>query len=72
MTDLFGDKETGFSGNPDAYRGHPGAGPDGKTCGDCRHCHGGRYKKCGLVRETAGPGTDIRLKTPACEFFEED
>lgn len=70
--DLFGESDTRFSGNPNAYRGKPGAGPAGKTCGDCRHAHKHlRYWKCGLVKPTASEATDIRLKTPACERFEE-
>ncbi len=51
-----------------------GKGPAGKTCGDCKHITYGsrfRYKKCGRHPETAGPGTDIRMKDDACRAFEE-
>lgn len=29
-----------------------------------------RYWKCGLVKATGGPGTDIRLKWAACSRWE--
>jgi hypothetical protein len=59
-------------------RGHaapPGTGPAGETCRTCkwlRKVNGGRrvYSKCGLGRISAGPGTDIRLKDPACRHWE--
>lgn len=39
------------------------------TCGECSHCcRNGRYIKCDL-NATNGPGTDIRLKWPACVSF---
>lgn len=39
------------------------------TCGECTHCtRHGRYIKCDL-NSTSGPGTDIRLKWPACVSF---
>jgi hypothetical protein len=41
------------------------------TCGECAHCvRHGRYIKCEL-NATNGPGTDIRLKWPACISFSE-
>lgn len=70
MADLFGQSNTTFSGNPNAYAGRPGAGPEGMTCGDCAFIHGGKYKKCGLVKSTASEATDIRCKTPACQRFQ--
>lgn len=53
------------------YAARPGTGPPGETCRSCRysapHGHGTRtFWKCDLVRPTSGPGTDIRLKSPAC------
>lgn len=60
-----------------ACRGRPGDGPDGTTCGGCKHAwfhtaNAGkkRYWKCGLVHATHGLATDIRVRTPSCEFFE--
>ncbi len=59
------------------YAGHPGTGPDGETCGSCTHVRlqsntVRRYYKCGIGNITRGPGTDIRLKTAACEFWKSD
>lgn len=59
------------------YYGNPGAGPDGETCGSCGHCmytkpNMRRYYKCGLLKPTTGAGTDIRLKTEACQFWTAD
>ncbi|HQU16656.1 MAG TPA: hypothetical protein PLO69_11215 [Gammaproteobacteria bacterium] len=58
---------------PVKTRGHampPGSGPVGETCGTCLHYAVRRssHRKCGLIRAkwTAGPGTDIRKKDPAC------
>jgi hypothetical protein len=65
-------------------RGHaafPGSGPDGETCGSCRHYRthrvgayrkGKTFPKCSLMRErwTAGKGSDIRKKDPACAKWE--
>lgn len=62
-------------GNPYAYAGRVGAGPAGRTCRDCKHYRrvqfSKTYLKCGLVPPTRGPGTDIKARAPACEFFEE-
>ena len=45
------------------------------TCGQCRHLIARRYSrvyyKCGLTRQTAGPGTDWRKSWEACSKFEE-
>ena len=50
-----------------------GAGPVGKTCGDCHYAVGMNrnktYWKCGRQIITRGPGTDIRLKDPACRLW---
>jgi hypothetical protein len=57
------------------YAAQPGTGPEGETCGSCKNhkvTHGseGRsrrnYHKCGLMAWTYGPGTDIRVRSPAC------
>ncbi len=44
---------------------------EGATCGTCQHRfrRGGgarRYNKCALMRNTGGPGTDLRLTWPGC------
>lgn len=59
------------------YAAAPGTGPDGETCGSCKHCHrsgDGRYRKCELVRRlwTHGPGTDIKARSAACSKWEKD
>jgi hypothetical protein len=47
-----------------------GSGPKDETCKSCRHAYARRfaktYWKCDLVKETGGPGSDIRLKWKAC------
>jgi len=53
-----------------------GAGPDGKQCGTCAHFVRGRhhdavYFKCRLRGLTHGPGTDHRVRWPACVKYEE-
>ena len=64
-----------------AKRGQPkgnaapiGSGPAGETCGTCKHAtcreFAKRYWKCGLVKATGGPGTDIRLKWAACSRWQ--
>lgn len=61
---------------PRGYAMPPGTGPDGETCGSCRHKAynqpgAGRFIKCGLMRAvwTHGPKTDIRAKAPACKLW---
>lgn len=49
---------------------------NGETCGTCGNLdqeqHNSRsYYKCGLIPSTSGPGTDIRLKWPACNLWSE-
>lgn len=56
------------------YASRPGSGPAGETCRTCarkvqRHVTSRRYWKCSLLKPTAGPGTDIRLKSPACAYW---
>lgn len=51
-----------------------GGGPDGATCGGCAHLfrkqhNAGEYLKCSKHGDTAGPGTDMRLKWPACGLY---
>jgi hypothetical protein len=52
-----------------------GAGPEGAKCGSCAHLRvkelAGRYFKCALRGDTNGPGTDHRVRWPACSKFEE-
>jgi len=53
-------------------------GPAGETCRTCRHAYyrqqGKRYWKCAIAKRAAtnGPGTDIRLKDPACARWEKE
>lgn len=52
-----------------------GTGPVGETCRTCCHAykqgyHDRSYWKCGLVEETRGSGTDIRLKWLACRQWD--
>lgn len=63
---------------PKGYAGQPGRGPAGETCGSCRHkrstgrATARRYWKCAVIEHhwTGGPGTDIRTRSPACQFWE--
>lgn len=65
---------------PTPARGYaftPGTGPEGETCGSCRHIartsgDARIYIKCGLMRAkwTKGPGSDIRAQSPACKEWE--
>jgi hypothetical protein len=54
----------------------PGSGPPGQTCGTCAKLCTRRfsktYFKCRVLMKfwTAGPGTDIRKKDPACLCWE--
>ncbi|AOJ09646.1 hypothetical protein [Burkholderia mayonis] len=59
---------------PKGYAALPGTGPAGETCKTCAHrrstgnSHARVYWKCGLMQHhwTGGPGTDIRMRSPAC------
>ena len=58
---------------PRGYAYFPGTGPEGETCGTCKHAkRGRRFSKCGLARArwTHGRGTDILLRAPACKYWE--
>lgn len=52
-----------------------GTGPEGETCGTCRHRvkPNGVNQKCGLVRHlwTFGAATDIKARWAACSQWEE-
>jgi hypothetical protein len=85
MIDLFGERivqeisESKSSRKPTQPKGFawtPGTGPVGETCKTCEHAVGAgqtarTYYKCALMRHhwTAGPGTDIRLRSPACKYW---
>ncbi|WP_155640639.1 hypothetical protein [Burkholderia pseudomultivorans] len=81
ITDLFGDsviervsearrKPT----EPKGYAAQPGTGPTGETCKTCAHKRSTEghtakvYWKCNLMQHawTGGPGSDIRMRSPAC------
>lgn len=54
-----------------------GPGPDGARCGTCSHCFrvgvvAGRYYKCDLRRLTSGPGSDHRVRWPACAQYQRE
>lgn len=58
---------------PAGYAAPPGGGPEGETCGSCRHLSrttgtARDYLKCGLVadRWTGGRKTDVLSRSPAC------
>jgi len=60
------------------YIAQPGTGPKGETCKTCNHCYGNKsgtgkvFYKCGLVKPTHGPATDVLLKSPACSRWEKE
>lgn len=59
------------------YAGVPGRGPEGQTCGTCRHDSyytSSDFHKCGLTRTnwTNGGATDIKVRAPACQFWVAD
>lgn len=63
---------------PRGYAAKPGSGPAGETCRTCQHScpirhHDRNYWKCAHLRPnwTHGPGTDIRLKSPACTYWQQ-
>jgi hypothetical protein len=60
-------------------RGHvapPGTGPEGETCGSCKHLFRNQmakvYLKCGLNRAkwTGGGKSDVRARDHACKMWE--
>jgi hypothetical protein len=87
MVNLFGDKIVERVSEakrkptqPKGYAAQPGTGPAGETCKTCAHRRstgsacGRVYWKCGLMEAhwTGGPGTDIRMRSPACRHWEKD
>lgn len=55
------------------YAWKPATGPEGETCGSCKHrVRMRRWSKCGLVRGlwTGGRRTDILVSSPACKRWE--
>lgn len=76
--DLFILPESALASTRVKLRGHaaqPGTGPEGETCGSCallvRKQAARVYLKCGhpSVRQTNGPGTDVRARDPACQHW---
>ncbi len=62
-----------WEGGRGGYAAEPGTGPKNETCGSCRH-HQVRslsrsYHKCKLGPTSGGPGTDIRVRAPACKHW---
>jgi hypothetical protein len=61
---------------PRGYVMPPGTGPEGETCGSCKHLYRNQmskvYLKCNLNRAkwTGGGASDIRAKSPACKKWE--
>lgn len=58
------------------YASTAGTGPDNETCKTCKHLFSftmaKTYYKCLLVKHhwTHGSGTDVKVKTPACDKWE--
>lgn len=58
------------------YADAPGTGPQGETCGTCKHkarrVYAKVYHKCRLMQAiwTCGAATDIRVRSPACSKWE--
>jgi hypothetical protein len=74
--DLFGDpvREPIKGTIPAGYVRPPGTGPAGETCATCTHaCRYDHFSKCGAnrARWTGGIKTDIRLRTPACDRWQQ-
>lgn len=49
---------------------------NGKKCGDCASAEGHglnmkKWYKCARMVNSGGPGTDLLVRWPACELFEE-
>jgi len=70
--DAFGGPPPRFVAHPVmGYAARPGGGPAREKCKTCacltaNHYNGKTYYKCALVKNTRGPGSDIRLRSPAC------
>ena len=83
MNDLFGNPILGAERSKGGkkklvakgYAARPGTGPAGETCRTCEHAcyvsYSKRYWKCRLMEKvwTGSLTTDIRLKSPACEYW---
>lgn len=60
-----------------AMAGPPGSGPEGETCGTCKHRYGimftsRRVYKCAqVVPKGSSAASDLRLKWPACRRWEQ-
>ena len=79
---LYGDDVAAFdrkrNAEDNAHPAPPGTGPNGETCGTCKHIRragtgsGKRFRKCWLMRRfwTHSYGTDIRCKDEACKWWE--
>lgn len=58
------------------YAAQPGTGPEGETCNTCSNHiirrYAKNYHKCKLLGNnlTHGTGTDIRVRSPACSYWE--
>lgn len=55
------------------YAAPPGTGPDGETCGSCKHIfRTSRYRKCEKRKSAWSHGfaTDVFARSPACKFWE--
>lgn len=67
-------KRAHWDGGRGGYAAEPGTGPPGETCGTCQHHHVSSlskdYHKCRLGSDSGGPGTDIRVRAPACSKWE--
>lgn len=61
---------------PSGHAGIPGTGPEGETCGSCRHLFRNQraktYLKCELnkTRWTGGRKSDVRARDKSCKFWE--
>lgn len=61
---------------PNGYASQPGTGPDGETCGTCKHLtqfeQSKRWHKCRLTEQcwTHGRASDVLVRSPACRFWE--
>lgn len=63
---------------PRGHAARPGTGPKGETCKTCKNLarneRAKTYLKCWLMRDhwTGGGATDVRVKDPACSFWEKN